>query len=87
MTDELENITLEPIIKEINGITVVILSGIDIPDADIPQPTSMSLHPSWRWVINESGDTYWDSPVPQPTDGMVYTWNEASLTWIEVKSN
>ena len=39
-----------------------------------PQP-----YPSW--VLNE--DTcLWDAPVPMPTDGKVYTWDETAGTWI-----
>jgi hypothetical protein len=35
------------------------------------------------WVLNE--DTYlWDSPVPMPTDGKGYYWDEITQTWIEV---
>jgi hypothetical protein len=35
------------------------------------------------WTKNE--DTYlWESPVPMPTDGKLYTWNEADQKWDEV---
>ncbi len=35
------------------------------------------------WTLNE--DTcLWDSPVPHPTDGLMYSWDEATLAWIEV---
>ena len=38
-----------------------------------PQP-----YPSW--TLNE--DTcLWESPVAYPTDGVLYTWNEAQLQW------
>jgi hypothetical protein len=38
-----------------------------------PQP-----FPSWT----KNADTYlWEAPVPYPTDGQVYTWNEADLAW------
>jgi hypothetical protein len=34
------------------------------------------------WVLDE--DTcQWESPVPYPDDGKVYTWNEETLSWIE----
>jgi hypothetical protein len=33
------------------------------------------------FVLNE--DTcLWDPPVPQPTDGSIYTWNEATGAWV-----
>jgi hypothetical protein len=41
-----------------------------------PQP-----YPSWTisaptWI--------WQPPVPYPTDGKMYTWDEATLSWVEV---
>ena len=48
-------------------------SGIDafIP----PQP-----YPSW--TLNE--DTcQWDSPVPYPTDDLMYSWDEDTTSWVE----
>lgn len=36
------------------------------------------------WVLDE--DTCrWEPPVPYPNDGKVYTWNESSVSWEEVK--
>jgi hypothetical protein len=33
------------------------------------------------WLLNE--DTcLWESPVPCPDDGKMYTWNEEQLSWI-----
>jgi hypothetical protein len=46
-------------------------------DEDIfvtPQP-----HPSWTRV-----GSFWEAPVPMPTDGKLYTWNEDSLSWVEI---
>jgi len=41
-----------------------------------PQP-----YPSW--VLNE--DTcLWEAPVPYPTDGKAYEWNEATQSWKEL---
>ena len=37
------------------------------------------------WVLDESSCT-WQPPVPQPTDGENYQWNEDLLTW-EMASN
>ena len=40
-----------------------------------PQP-----YPSW--TLNE--DTcLWDAPTAMPTDGKMYSWDEATLSWIE----
>ena len=41
-----------------------------------PQP-----YPSWTisaptWI--------WQPPVPYPTDGKMYTWDEATTSWVEI---
>lgn len=33
------------------------------------------------WVLNEDTCVY-DAPVPYPTDGEYYLWDEATLTWV-----
>ena len=38
--------------------------------------------PYASWVLNEE-TCQWEAPVPYPTDGIMYTWNEDSLNWIE----
>ena len=40
-----------------------------------PQP-----YPSWTL----DADAKWQPLVPYPTDGKMYTWNEATLSWDEV---
>ena len=41
-----------------------------------PQP-----YPSW--VLDE--DTcQWDSPVPYPTDDLMYSWDEDTTSWVEI---
>lgn len=36
------------------------------------------------WVLNE--DTcLWDAPVPYPSDGGFYTWDESTQTWTPVE--
>jgi hypothetical protein len=43
----------------------------------------LAPQPFPSWTKNE--DTYlWESPVPMPTDGKLYTWNEADQKWDEV---
>lgn len=43
-----------------------------------PQP-----YPSWT----KNADTYlWEPPVPMPTDGKSYIWNEEAQTWDEITS-
>lgn len=49
----------------------------DVRDAFIPPK------PFDSWVLNE--DTcLWDPPIPMPTDGKNYQWDEPSLTWVEI---
>jgi len=39
--------------------------------------------PFESWTLNL--DTYiWEAPTPMPTDGKLYTWDEATQTWTEV---
>jgi len=34
------------------------------------------------WTLNS--DSYlWEPPIPMPTDGKLYTWDEATKSWIE----
>ena len=48
-----------------------------VRDAFIPP------QPYASWTLNE--DTcQWDSPVPYPTDGLRYDWDEETLAWVEV---
>jgi hypothetical protein len=44
-----------------------------------PQP-----YPSW--VLNPD-TALWDAPVPYPTDGNDYRWDEDTLSWVEVSGN
>ena len=41
-----------------------------------PQP-----YPSWALDAN----TDWQAPVPMPTDGKRYSWDEPTLSWVEVE--
>ncbi len=47
-----------------------------VRDAFIPP------QPYNSWTLNE--DTcLWDSPVPYPTDGLPYSWDEPTTSWVE----
>ena len=48
-----------------------------IRDAFIPPK------PFPSWTLNEDS-CLWQSPVPYPSDGKMYTWNEDILNWIEI---
>ena len=43
-----------------------------------PQP-----YPSW--VLDEA-TCRWDAPVPYPTDGKQYYWDEPTTSWVEVQA-
>lgn len=47
-------------------------------DAFIP-PKPYASH-----VLNEE-KCIWEPPVPYPTDGKIYYWNEETLSWIEIE--
>ena len=42
-----------------------------------PQP-----YPSW--VLNQS-TCLWEAPVPMPTDGQLYSWDEATTSWVVIE--
>lgn len=35
------------------------------------------------WILNEE-TCLWEAPVPYPTDGKVYNWNENLGDWVEI---
>jgi hypothetical protein len=43
-------------------------------DAFIPQ------QPYPSWLLNET-TCLWEAPVPYPTDGEYYVWDESTLSW------
>ena len=36
--------------------------------------------PFTSWVLNQATWT-WEAPVPYPTDGKIYNWDEATTSW------
>ena len=46
-------------------------------DAFIPP----QQYPSW--VLNET-TCRWEPPVPYPTDGKYYAWDETTTSWVEI---
>jgi hypothetical protein len=45
-------------------------------DAFIPPKTYNS------WTLNEE-TCLWEPPVPYPADGKIYSWDEATLVWVD----
>jgi hypothetical protein len=39
--------------------------------------------PFASWTLNES-TAQWEAPTPMPDDGKMYSWDEATTSWIEV---
>jgi hypothetical protein len=37
--------------------------------------------PYASWTLN--ADAQWEAPVPMPTDGKRYSWDETTLSWVE----
>jgi len=48
-----------------------------IRDAFIPP------QPYASWVLDEN-TCLWDAPSPNPNDGKQYTWDESTISWVEV---
>ena len=47
---------------------------------DVSRDAFIPPKPYVSWVLNE--DTcLWDAPVPMPTDGKMYRWDEATVSW------
>ncbi len=50
---------------------------------DAQRDAFISPKPFASWLLNE--DTCkWNSPVPYPTDGKRYKWDESIVNWVEV---
>lgn len=50
---------------------------------DAVRDAFIAPQPFPSWVLDE--DTCrWEAPVPYPTDGKVYAWDEDTVSWIEV---
>ena len=37
--------------------------------------------PFASWLLNET-TCLWDAPIPMPTDGKVYSWDESQGNWV-----
>jgi hypothetical protein len=47
-----------------------------VRDAFIPP------QPFASWLLN-AGSCLWEAPVPMPTDGKMYRWDEDTTSWVE----
>jgi hypothetical protein len=62
--------------KNYAGIGFTYDAGIDAFVPPKPYPS---------WVLN-SNTAQWEAPVPMPQDGKMYSWDEATQSWVEVPS-
>lgn len=42
--------------------------------------------PYQSWILNNN-TWLWESPIPYPTDGKPYKWDEATTNWVEIPEN
>jgi hypothetical protein len=50
---------------------------------DLERDAFIPPKPFTSWILNEE-TCNWDAPTTCPNDGKHYTWNEETLTWIEI---
>ena len=50
---------------------------------DLGRDAFIPPKPFNSWVLNET-TCQWDSPVLMPTDDKMYSWDENTLSWVEV---
>ena len=46
-------------------------------DAFVPPPVYQS------WILNTE-TCLWEAPIPEPTDGKPYMWDESTTSWVEM---
>ena len=47
---------------------------------DVTRDAFIPPQPFASWTLNDQ-TCRWDCPVPYPTDGQFYNWNESTLSW------
>ena len=50
---------------------------------DLEKDAFIPPKPYNSWILNEA-TCLWDSPIPFPNDGKRYTWNEETVSWVEL---
>jgi len=50
---------------------------------DVSRDAFISPKPFVSWVLNET-TANWDAPVPMPTNGKMYRWDEETIQWVVV---
>ena len=62
-----------------NGTIRKNFAGIDFT-YDSTRDAFIPPQPYASWILNET-TCQWEAPIPYPTDGQEYYWNESSGTW------
>lgn len=44
----------------------------------------ISPQPYASWILNQTS-CQWEAPVPMPSDGQMYSWDEATTSWVVVQ--
>jgi len=50
---------------------------------DVTLDAFIPPQPFASWILNNE-TAQWEAPTPYPTDNKVYTWDEATTSWVEV---
>lgn len=53
---------------------------------DVERDAFIPPKPFDSWILNEES-CLWESPVPYPTDGLMYQWDEETLNWVAIEFN
>ena len=49
---------------------------------DLGRDAFIAPKPFNSWVLNEN-TCHWEAPTPMPTDDKMYSWDEATTSWVE----
>lgn len=50
---------------------------------DADRDAFIAPQPFDSWALNEE-TCRWEAPVPYPTDGAIYSWDEDTTSWVEI---
>jgi hypothetical protein len=50
---------------------------------DSSRDAFISAKPYNSWILNEN-TCLWEAPIPYPTDGNEYIWDEQQVQWVRV---
>lgn len=50
---------------------------------DADKDAFIAPQPFPSWLLNPSS-CQWEPPIPYPTDGEIYSWDEANASWVKV---